>query len=89
LILLDFVAVATQAFGFSILLFDTARMKARQTDSTADNPGWDWRETQFAYPVRYAPSGTYYARWRVTGKLIRKSLKTQDGCSIRRQAPVG
>jgi integrase len=42
----------------------------------ADNPAKDWQKTQFANLVRYVPSGTYYARLRVAGKLIRKSLKT-------------
>jgi hypothetical protein len=37
----------------------------------------DWQKTQFANLVRYVPSGTYYARLRVQGKLVRKSLKTK------------
>ena len=41
----------------------------------ADNPAKDWQKTQFANLVRYVPSGTYYSRLRVAGKLIRKSLK--------------
>ena len=36
----------------------------------------DWQKTQFANLIRYVPSGTYYARFRVEGKLIRRSLKT-------------
>ena len=36
----------------------------------------DWQKTQYANLIRYVPSGTYYARIRVVGKLIRKSLKT-------------
>jgi integrase len=36
----------------------------------------DWQTTQYTNLVRYVPSGTYYARIRVCGKLIRKSLKT-------------
>ena len=35
-----------------------------------------WQKTQFANLVRYIPSGIYFARFRVRGKLIRKSLKT-------------
>ena len=35
-----------------------------------------WQKTQYANLVRYAPSGIYFARMRVKGKLIRKSLKT-------------
>ena len=36
----------------------------------------DWQKTQYSNLIRYVPSGTYYARLRVKGKLIRKSLKT-------------
>ncbi|MFM8471808.1 MAG: tyrosine-type recombinase/integrase [Limisphaerales bacterium] len=35
-----------------------------------------WSKTPFANLVRYEPSGQYFARIRVHGKLIRKSLKT-------------
>jgi integrase len=37
-----------------------------------------WQKTQFANLVRYVPSGTYFARLRVGGKLIRRSLKTKS-----------
>ncbi len=36
----------------------------------------DWQKSQYSNLIRYVPSGTYYARLRVKGKLIRKSLKT-------------
>jgi integrase len=36
----------------------------------------DWQSTQYANLIRYVPSGKYYARIRVRGKLIKKSLKT-------------
>lgn len=36
----------------------------------------EWQKTQYANLVRYVPSGMYFARIRVLGKLIRKSLKT-------------
>lgn len=36
----------------------------------------DWQKTQYSNLIRYVPSGTYYARLRVKGKLIRRSLKT-------------
>ncbi len=51
-------------------------MKQSQIKPNADNPGKDWQKTHFANLIRYIPSGTYYARLRVAGKLIRKSLKT-------------
>jgi len=35
-----------------------------------------WQKTQYTNLIRYAPSGTYFARLRVGGKLIRQSLKT-------------
>lgn len=38
-----------------------------------------WQKTPFANLVRYVPSGVYFARLRVRGKLIRRSLRT---CSI-------
>jgi len=51
-------------------------MNETQAAPTTDNPSKDRQKTQFANLVRYVPSGTYYARLRVAGKLIRKSLKT-------------
>ena len=35
-----------------------------------------WSKTQYANLIRYVPSGKYFARIRVQGKLILKSLKT-------------
>jgi integrase len=35
-----------------------------------------WQKTQYANLIRYVPSGTLYARIRIQGKLIRKSLET-------------
>jgi len=35
-----------------------------------------WLKTPFANLVRYVPSGIYFSRIRVSGKLIRRSLKT-------------
>jgi len=35
-----------------------------------------WSTTQYSNLIRYIPSGKYFARIRVQGKLIRKSLKT-------------
>lgn len=37
----------------------------------------EWQKTSFANLVRYVPSGSYFARIRVGGKLIRQSLKTK------------
>ena len=35
-----------------------------------------WRKTSYANLIRYNPSGNYFCRIRVRGRLIRKSLKT-------------
>lgn len=51
-------------------------MKETQAESTTANPGKEWQKTQFANLVRYIPSGMFFARIRVAGKLIRKSLRT-------------
>jgi site-specific recombinase XerD len=40
-----------------------------------------WQKTQYSNLVRYTPSGGYYARFRVGGKLVWKSLDT-DKISI-------
>jgi hypothetical protein len=36
----------------------------------------NWQPRQYSNLIRYVPSGKYYARIRVKGKLLRKSLKT-------------
>jgi hypothetical protein len=36
-----------------------------------------WQKTQYANLVRYRSSGSYFARIRIGGKLIRRSLKTK------------
>ena len=51
-------------------------MQESQAEPTADQPAKVWQKTQFTNLIRYLPSGTYYARLRVAGKLIRESLKT-------------
>jgi integrase len=51
-------------------------MKERQTESQAANPARNWQATPYANLIRYVPSRKYFARIRVRGKLIRKSLKT-------------
>lgn len=51
-------------------------MKGSSGQQTAAKPARDWQKTQFANLIRYVPSGTYYARLRVRGKLICRSLQT-------------
>ncbi|MDB6123874.1 MAG: Integrase family protein [Pedosphaera sp.] len=38
----------------------------------------NWQRTQFSNLIRYVPSGIYFARFKVRGKLIRQSLKTDQ-----------
>ena len=56
-----------------ILKLDTAWIKRRQSMPDIARL---WQKTQFSNSIRYTPSGTYFARLRVNGKLIRKALKT-------------
>ena len=51
-------------------------MKPMQAGQNAAKTSNDWQKTSYANLIRYVPSGIYYARLRVKGKLIRKSLKT-------------
>jgi len=51
-------------------------MKTPQADQKAAKPGKVWQPTQYSNLIRYVPSGTFFARLRVGGKLIRQSLKT-------------
>ena len=43
--------------------------------SDPDRNNSNWHCTQYTHWIRYVPSGKYYARTRVRGKLIRKPLK--------------
>jgi len=58
--------------AFSILLFYTMCMKTNSSDNTELR----WQKTPVANLVRHVQSSNYYARIRVRGKLIWKSLKT-------------
>ena len=53
-------------------MFYTIRMKTNSSDNTDPR----WQKTPVANLVRHVQSGNYYARIRVRGKLIWKSLKT-------------
>ena len=52
---------------------DTGPVNDRNEQSESDS---DWLKTSFANLIRYKPSQVYFARFKVKGKLIRKSLKT-------------
>jgi integrase len=58
-----------------ILQLYTCCVKERQQEQMAAKS--PWQKTNFANLIRYVPSGVYFARLRVGGKLIRQSLKTQ------------
>lgn len=63
-----------------ILISDTGCVKSNQHQPDQGNNESEsvWTKTPFANLVRYNPSGTYFARIRVNGKLVRKSLKTRS-----------
>jgi hypothetical protein len=47
-------------------------MKESHTETNGAKPS-QWQRTQYSNLIRYIPSGTYFARVRVGGKLIRKN----------------
>ena len=59
-----------------MLILETAHIQGQKAAKETANPTMERQKTPFANLIRYVPSGTYYARLRVKGKLIRKSLKT-------------
>src|ERR1700721_820503 len=65
------------AFAYSICIwyvFSAMKITSRlQTESKADTI---WAKTPYPNLLRYKPSGTYFGRVRVNGKLIRRSLET-------------
>jgi hypothetical protein len=51
-------------------------MSKTNTEKTTPERKSPWEKSRIPNLVRYAPSGIYFARLRVSGKLIWKSLKT-------------
>ena len=51
-------------------------MKTSIPPSTKRNADSEWVKTPYPNLIRYKPSGTYFGRVRVNGKLIRRSLET-------------
>src|SRR5208283_1239780 len=51
-------------------------MKTSIPSSIERKPDSDWVKTPYPNLIRYKPSGTYFGRVRVNGKLIRRSLET-------------
>jgi integrase len=49
-----------------------------KADNDRPEPDSEWQKTPFANLMRYKPSQVYFARIRVKGKLIRRSLKTDQ-----------
>jgi hypothetical protein len=52
-------------------------MKTKNPDQKADKKPSDWTKTSTANLVRYKPSGIYFARVRIRGKLFRASLSAE------------
>jgi hypothetical protein len=50
-------------------------MKSQRTPSDSSSES-DWQKTAHTNLIRYKPSGVYFARFRVKGKLFRRSLRT-------------
>src|ERR1035438_6913703 len=50
-------------------------MKQQRTPSDSGSES-DWQKTAYTNLIRYKPSQVYFARFRVEGKLFRRSLKT-------------
>jgi integrase len=65
-------------FEISILIFYTVCVKTSKIESKQES---HWQRTPIANLVRNTASGNYYARPRIKGKLIWKSLKT-DSLSV-------
>lgn len=63
-------------FSNLTLCVDSACMKSSKPASESPNSEKEWQKTQYSNLIRYVPSGRYFARLRVRGKLIRQSLKT-------------
>ena len=55
-------------------------MKSQRAPSDSGSES-DWQKTAYTNLIRYKPSGVYFARFRVKGKLFRRSLKT-DSISV-------
>ena len=51
-------------------------MYERPAGTMSADSSMEWQKTQYANLIRYVPSSSYFARLRVNGNLIRKSLKT-------------
>jgi hypothetical protein len=64
-----------------MLVYYTPGMSDKKSPIESDHQSRTWKSTQYANVVRHVPSGIYYARLRVKGKLNWRSLKT-DKISI-------
>ena len=63
-----------------ILVYYTSRSRMKaENDKTEDGDHErTWQPTQYANIVRHVPSGIYYARLRIKGKLISAHLGASD-----------
>jgi hypothetical protein len=51
-------------------------MKSNVPSPTKSKADVEWAKTPYPNLIRYKPSGNYFGRVRVNGKLIRRSLET-------------
>jgi hypothetical protein len=57
---------------------DTDGVKATIATPATPDPDSDWQKSPYANLIRYKTSDTYFARVRIKGKLIRRTLKTKS-----------
>ena len=60
-----------------MLRSDTDRVKGQEQEPASPATSKAWQKTPYASLVRCVPSGAYFARIRVGGKLIRQGLTTK------------
>jgi hypothetical protein len=71
-----FSLIPLRRFAFSILMFCTVFIRRQAKQCKIIEPASKWQKTPVANLLRNAKSGASYARARVGGKLLWKSLKT-------------
>ena len=62
--------------SYGRIKFYTVQMKRKIERGKREKPNSLRQKSQYANLIRYVPSGTYFARFRIKGKLVWRSLKT-------------